>query len=110
MQRYGKHFSMEQLIYRSITFDDGINERHNAAVRVKLVSALIQSEVHQVSLYYNNYLIDPRGNNYFIFKARICRLFRQKLLYHFRMHWWTCHCYYFGARGCSHSAEPIPKR
>ena len=52
MERFGKRYSMEQLLYRSITFADGINDKHNAAVRVKLVSALMESEVGRVSSQY----------------------------------------------------------
>ena len=48
MVRFGKRYSLEQLLYRSITFDDGINKEHNAAVRVKLVSILMTAEVSQV--------------------------------------------------------------
>ena len=49
MRRYGKRFSLEQLMYRAITFDDGLSDEHNAAVRVKIVGALNESEVGQVS-------------------------------------------------------------
>ena len=49
MTRYGKQYSLEQLLYRSITFDDGVSSQHNAAVRVKLVSALMRAEVGQVN-------------------------------------------------------------
>ena len=52
MERFGKRFTMEQLYYRSITFDDGFSEKHNAAIRVKLVSAFIESEVMQVSSFF----------------------------------------------------------
>ena len=49
MQRFGKRFSLEQLIYRAITFKNGVTDDHNAAVRVKLVGALMEAEVGQVS-------------------------------------------------------------
>ena len=48
MERYGKRYTMQQLLYRSVTFDDGYSEKHNEAVRVKLVSAIVESEVGQV--------------------------------------------------------------
>ena len=48
MSRFGKRFSYEQLLYRAITFDDGINEKHNAAVRLKMVNYLVEAEVGQV--------------------------------------------------------------
>ena len=49
MDRFGKRYSLEQLLYRSITFQSGLSEKHNAAVRVKLVSALVEAEVGRVS-------------------------------------------------------------
>lgn len=49
MERFSKRFSLQQLVYRSVTFDDGISIEHNAAIRVKLVGALLESEVGQVN-------------------------------------------------------------
>ena len=50
MRRFGKRFSLEQLLYRAISFDDGVNDDHNAAVRVKIVGALLEAEVSQVGI------------------------------------------------------------
>ena len=50
MVRFGKRYSLQQLVYRSTTFDDGLTEEHNAAVRVKLLNALLEAEVGQVTL------------------------------------------------------------
>ena len=48
MERFSKRFSLQQLVYRSVTFDDGVSLEHNAVIRVKLVGALLESEVGQV--------------------------------------------------------------
>ena len=48
---------MQQLLYRSATFDDGYSEKHNSAVRVKLISSLMESEVGQV-LFFSIFIRD----------------------------------------------------
>ena len=56
MQRFGKRFSLQQLIYRAITFKGGVTDEHNAAVRVKIVDALMEAEVSQVSIHGEKFL------------------------------------------------------
>ena len=61
MNRFGKRFTYQQMVYRAVTFDDGYNDKHNAAIRVKLVNALMDAETIQVRVggaYQNYYSIN----------------------------------------------------
>ena len=57
MRRFGKRFSLQQLIYRAITFKDGVTDEHNAAVRVKIVGALMEAEVSQVNIHVKKFFL-----------------------------------------------------